>query len=416
MGRELPRAVRRALRLEEAHRDPARDAEHPRHDRHRRRELLAVADAVVDERHQVGAAVAGRLDLGDVVGEAAVLAEPLLERLRLLEAGGRVRGHAGCESADLVAEVGGDVGVDAGHGAGAGHGVVHRLGVVGELDAGEVVARAGGGDAVGGRDEVAGVEVVAPVRACGDPRDLGSGREPGRGEVGADADVVGELSAIHRGRHAVERGQLAGRGLRLGDLPVAGRPRLAVEPGQDRQAQVARLRAGGGDPEQGDVLAAAEVAAQVDHRVLDLDLAGARAVAVEDAHAHRRHRGRHHDSEGDRGRTQGQRGVADRPGADRERCPVALRCPAPGGHVVAVLEEDQHQEERGDDREQPPRHGATGHRDREGVRRQQREARDGCAPHRAGDEVDHDDDQGAADQQQRVDRGGAGLDRRGIGT
>ena len=221
----------RLLGLEEADRDPARDADDARHDRHRRGELLAVADPVVEEGQQVGAAAAGRLDLRLVVAEAAVLAEPLLQQLRLLEAGRGVGGHAGRQPADLVVEAGRDVGEDARHACRRRTTALFiALGVVGQLDAGEVVGQLGRGDVVAGGDEVAGVDVVAPVGAGGDLRDLRRGGQPGRLEVGTDADVVLELACAARSAATPSSGgQRAGGGLGVGDLAVARRPRVPLK-------------------------------------------------------------------------------------------------------------------------------------------------------------------------------------------
>ena len=81
VGAELPALAADRLAAEEAHGDARRDPERARHDRHRGGELLAVAGATVlallEEREQVvGAAAVGR----EAVREAAVLAEPVLQR------------------------------------------------------------------------------------------------------------------------------------------------------------------------------------------------------------------------------------------------------------------------------------------------------------------------------------------------
>ncbi len=101
---ELPGAVGGLLGFEEPDRHPARDADDASHDRHRRGELLAVADPVFEEGQQIGATAAGGLDLGLVVAEVAVLAEPLLQQLRLLEPRRPVSGHGGGLPTDLDVE------------------------------------------------------------------------------------------------------------------------------------------------------------------------------------------------------------------------------------------------------------------------------------------------------------------------
>ena len=89
-GGVLPGVGAHLVGSQEARPDPGGDAQAARHHRHRRGELLAVADPRRPrKRHQgVGAvALGGR----EVVAEPAVRAEPLLERDRPLVAGGLAR-------------------------------------------------------------------------------------------------------------------------------------------------------------------------------------------------------------------------------------------------------------------------------------------------------------------------------------
>ena len=310
---------------------------------------------------------------------------------------------------------GGIVGEDARHGAGAGDGAVHRVRVVGQLGAGEVVGEVGRGDVVAGGDEVAGVDVVAPVGAGGDLRGLRRRGQPRRAEVGTDADVVLELAALHVDRHAVERRQGTGGRLRVGDLAVARRP--LVEPlKRDRTESrkyvglgpdVVTHSSGMSSPRlrsrrrssMGSLTSTSRVPGPLPSKTLMV------IVGTDE---------RHDEGQRDRSGAEAEGGVADRPGAHGERALLAVGGAAPAGDVVAVLQEDEGQEEARDDREQPPRDGLAGHRDRQGVRRQQHEAGHGCAAQRAGDDVDEHDHERAADEQQRVDGRYAGLHRCGV--
>ncbi len=71
----------------EAHRDPGRDAGLTQHHGHGGREVLAVADPVLEHEVRQGLLPAQRRDV-EVVGEAALVAdEPVLQRQRLLDRG-----------------------------------------------------------------------------------------------------------------------------------------------------------------------------------------------------------------------------------------------------------------------------------------------------------------------------------------
>ena len=165
---------------EEADRDPRRDAELAGHHGHRGGELLAVAGpavlALAEEPDQVVGAVA-EVDLV-VVGEAAVLAEPLLERHRLLEAGRLRAGHLLGELAHHRVEVGGQLGelaVDQGTDRGSGG---QPVGVVVELDGLQRPRQLRGVQVVVAGQEVHGLGVVAPVARGLDAADLRGRGQP----------------------------------------------------------------------------------------------------------------------------------------------------------------------------------------------------------------------------------------------
>ena len=211
------------LRLEEADRHARRDPDDPGHDRHRRGELLAVAHparARVEEGVEV--AVLGVLGRVDVVREAAVLAEPLLERPRLAEAGGGVAGDGGRERAHVAGHAGRHLEVGRPHVGGTRDGPVHGRAVEVERDGREVVGLAGRRHLVVGADEVHRRGVVTPVAGRLDVREVGRGGQPRRLEVGVDA--ARGTPTPRAARTGPRRRGRASRPARPGSRGCRGRP------------------------------------------------------------------------------------------------------------------------------------------------------------------------------------------------
>ena len=234
-------ALLHLVRAQEADHHPGRDAQAPAHHGHRRGELLAVADPAVgaQEVEQVVGAVA-RSPLGERVAEAAVLAEPVLEPDRLLEAARRAGGHLAGQARHPVGQVVRQVGVGRedvlGRGAGAREGARQRL----HLERREVVLQPDGALSLGGADEVEGVGVVAPVAAGLDRGHRVRRRQPLRVEGVAGPDLEGHLPPRHPRAQAGRPGEPALGALLRGDLAVRGLPGLAVERVEHRDPQVRR--------------------------------------------------------------------------------------------------------------------------------------------------------------------------------
>ena len=188
----LPQARAHLVRLEEADRDPRGDAEHAGHHRHRRGELLAVAASPVGTRAEERDEVVGPGAGGDVraVDEPPVLAEPLLQRHRLLEPGRRLPGDVVGEGAHHGGDAGRQPGVVRAHRGRRAAGVDEVGGRELQLDAGHRVPHTAGVEPVAAGDEVHRRRVVAPVPRRRDPGDRRLRRQPGRGERVRHGHVV----------------------------------------------------------------------------------------------------------------------------------------------------------------------------------------------------------------------------------
>jgi hypothetical protein len=145
--------------------DPCRDPHDSGHDRHRRRELFAVAGASAVSLAEEPDEVVGAVARGgvDVVAETAVLTEPLLQGHGLLEPGVLVAGDLEGEVAHGAGNPVRQVDVVAADQPARRRGAGHRQRRELELHSGHGVGEAGGVQVVVAGEEVHGVPVVAPV-------------------------------------------------------------------------------------------------------------------------------------------------------------------------------------------------------------------------------------------------------------